>query len=679
MNWTTPATTESQPDATGRTEGHAPSLDTKLLHITRTSYSVDGSGHETEIFKLRLGDESITLLPLRTWGQLDVHKWVVRGKLPASPAGLEITPEHVKIAGETVSIKDPDGCAKLERILAEWLAMEKQTLELARKKAAAKPAATVSAEAGSAEPQALRYHVDVDKGGQVHIRCTQGKETLVAIGLNISGFKSLASQGLMRKPRSLQIGALHDWIELDGTFFSFEKGNNDSARLEQALNEHYVPPISVGQGKDVVIYSNAASSTGFDIQFPVSVGGVTESRKRPLNEETLELLQDPVKCGLLHKGLVIKIARPTLIFKQKTPDGGEKYLDGCPENLVTVTDDDGKESIIDLSHPVNFLHLSTAELTAVFNHPSIHKHSRAATRPAPQPTAPTSTTSPPSGPPVSAPPPVAAPPEQPAAHRLPAAAALPPQVGAPPRVHEPPLSTAPAAPPVADRTPPRPGSAVAAPSPAPVRVEAPAPVTPVPLPEPPKPTPNAWLADKLSVPMTRHDWFACLVYSKVAEYFGNSSEGTLGLSHCWDVALDEVDEVADPHFKGFFLTDKGGFGFLNQGHIVRFNKEVVFIGTQEEAIEGIGVSLLGLGLDAEHRVYFIVTDGYRPKFGLPEPAVLQEVNRLKGFGAEVLSLSEVIKFPVPLELVWTAPAEPGPSGEPEAVELTKPEPPAETS
>ncbi len=82
----------------------------------------------------------------------------------------------------------------------------------------------------------------------------------------------------------------------------------------------------------------------------------------------------PDRCGLLPKGLIVKLTRPTLIFKQKTPDGGERYLEQGADNLVTVTDDEGQVKFIDLSQPVNYLHLSAVELTAVFNHPAINRH-----------------------------------------------------------------------------------------------------------------------------------------------------------------------------------------------------------------------------------------------------------------------------------------------------------------
>jgi len=335
-------------------------------------------GKETEIFTMTLGVETIELLPLRNWGQLDIYKWRVRGKLPGTPAGLEITFDHIKLLGETVSAKDPEGCARLEKLFSEWLAMERESLQLARKKAQAKAVPVAQETSSASEQQPLHFQAEVDNKGMVHVHCVKGKEVLASIGLNTAGFQSLVNQGFMRKPHTLRTGALHDWVELDGVLFSFEKGRNEAERLAKALNDSYLPAAGLGRGKEVVVFANAASSTGFDIQFPAKAGGLLENRRRPLTEEALDLLQDPDHCGLLHKGLVLKLTRPTLIFKQKTADGGERYLDRCAENLVTVVDDEGEQKLIDLSQPVNYLHLSAVELTAVFNHPSINRHSQAA-------------------------------------------------------------------------------------------------------------------------------------------------------------------------------------------------------------------------------------------------------------------------------------------------------------
>src|SRR5690348_8255706 len=56
-----------------------------------TAAEENGKPGEMEVFTMTLGSETIKLLPLRNWGQLDLYKWRVRGQLPATPPGLEIT------------------------------------------------------------------------------------------------------------------------------------------------------------------------------------------------------------------------------------------------------------------------------------------------------------------------------------------------------------------------------------------------------------------------------------------------------------------------------------------------------------------------------------------------------------------------------------------------------------
>ena len=115
----------------------------------------------------------------------------------------------------------------------------------------------------------------------------------------------------------------------------------------------------------------------------------------------------------------------------------------------------------------------------------------------------------------------------------------------------------------------------------------------------------------LAQPALPHDWFACLVYSKAAERFGNSSEGKFGPVGCWFITLGGVDDIEDPEFKGLFLTEKGSIGFLNEGQMARFYNGVAFVGARQVALEGIAVHLVAIGLDAQERVVFIVSNDYR--------------------------------------------------------------------
>jgi hypothetical protein len=601
-------------------------------------------GDEVEVFTMTLDGETIDLLPLRNWSQLDVYKWRARGKLPGTPAGLEITFDHVKITGEAVLIKDPGGPTKLQRLLNEWLALEKRSFELARQKAQAKPEAVEQKPAVGTESFIPRFRVEVDKEGHVHIHCVQGKETLATIGLNPPGFMSLFNQGLMHKPHALKVGALHDWVELDGEIFSFEKGHNDASRLEAALNSRYLSAASLGQGKDVVVFTNAASSTGFDIQFAAKVGGVTDIRRRPLNEDTLELLQSPDKCGLVPKDLVIKLSRPNLIFKRKTADGGERYLEEGPGSVVTVIGDEGEVTVIDLTKPVNYLRLSAVELMAVFNHPTINQRSQAAPELAR------------ASPALGQAQPVAPPPAE---RPMPLSAAMPP-------------SKTEVTPVVIPRPPPKPDPPMEPPKPtAPGPSEGGHAIRPAPA---LKPLPNLWLKEVLSRASLRQDWVSFLVYRKLAEHFENSEEGFFGPFPCWVCSLGSVEDISDPDFRGVFLTQRGWLGYLNQGQLVRFHNEVTFLGTLESAIEGIGVSLVAAGTDSQQRIVFIVSESYRIKFGLPELTVTQELARLRKSGASVMSVTEVLQSPDPIEAVWTVPAEQQDPSDPQAVETLRQEP-----
>ena len=563
MNWNSQPATEGQPSLEAGLgqppQRSAPSSSPETSSHPHREISIgkkrvpnqeNGQETESEVFTMSLGGETIELLPLRNWGQLDTHKWTVRGKLPGTPAGLDVALDHVKMLGETASIKEPDGCSKLETLFNGWLALERENQGLARKKAQPKQRSAGPVPSGPQEPQGPRFCVDHDKQGQVRIHYLQGKESVAEIGLNLPGFSGLFRQGLMRKPRKMQVGVLHDWVELDGELFSFEKGKNDAAKLEERLNEKYCPDAAVGKGKSVVLFANAASSTGFDIQFPVSQAGVMESRRRPLNEDSLALLQEPIACGLLHKEIVIKLTRPNLVFKQKTPDGGERYLERSAEHTVTVTSDDGAQKVIDLSQPVSYFRLSPIELTAVFNHPAINRHSQAAP-PEAEPAA---------GLKQAAPPRTAHEPDGAAV----SAAAPASTVETPrPRPSEPAREEAPAAPPPqtlvaapgpkAAEAPPEPVSAETAPSASP-RKDVPEPagdkgIAPA---VPTQPSPNAWLEKVLSQPPIRHDWLACMVFNKMVERFGKSRDGTLGLSRCWAVAWKKRKISPIPPSKGSF-------------------------------------------------------------------------------------------------------------------------------
>ena len=606
--------------------------------------AVVGSTTDLEVFTVTMGGETIQLLPFKNWHQLDHYKWTVTGKLPAEPAGLEIALDHVRIMGGTVGLDDPAACVKLEQLFNEWLLFERETLELARKKA--RPQSLSAALPAAAQPgaQPLHYQVELDKRGQVHIHCLQGKETLTSVGLSVAGFNSLHQQGLMRKPHTLAAGALHDWVELDGELYSFEKGRNDAAKLEQVLNQRYVPDAAAGHGKEVVIFLNPASSTGFDIQFPVTVGGMPGNHRHHLNEQSLELLQDADHCGLLHKEIIIKLIPPNLVFKQKTPDGGEQYLAWRPENNVTVTDEEGHEKTLHLSQPLNLLRLSAAELKAVFNHPTVNRHANA-------------------GPPSVAP---GGPAPKSAASATMTPAPAPPAPAAAPPLKPEPLPEARAEQPAPGLAEPRPSPPVSASPPKPSVAESPY--------QPAgflRSLPNLWLKEVLAQPALPPEWFGVLTYTKLAERFGNSNEGKFGPCDCWFISLGESEDIADPVFKGLFITEKGSLGFLSQGQMARFYNGIAFIGPQESALQGIQVNLIAVGLDAQERLVFVLSDNYRAQFGVREATLAEVLGRLREHGALIMSAKETLANADPIEVLWTVPADQPDPSTPEARESTR--------
>jgi hypothetical protein len=188
----------------------------------------------------------------------------------------------------------------------------------------------------------------------------------------------------------------------------------------------------------------------------------------------------------------------------------------------------------------------------------------------------------------------------------------------------------------------------------------------------PHPFPNAWLAPILAQAPIRFDWLSSLLYASLAERFGNSREGTIGMGNGWAVALGDVTDLSDPGFKGVFLTQKGGFGFFGPNAMVRFHRGVVFIGSRESVLEGIGVDLLGAGLDEQGDLVFIVSDGFASRFDVADKIVARELARVREASAILVSEKEVLETTSALEMVWTVPAEQPNPLDPQAVESTRP-------
>lgn len=203
----------------------------------------------------------------------------------------------------------------------------------------------------------------------------EGKDSVKEVALNPAGIKALVDLDLMREPKSLKIGALHNWVEMDGDLFRFDDVSNGAAVFEKALNERYVSEDPTGSVQSVTVYSNPASPTGFDLQFPASPHGFAENRRRHLNEETIQILHDTQHCRVLRKGIIVVLTPPHLVFKRRHADLSETHLPAGPSSTVSLRGQDGQVKTIDLSQPVDLMHLTAEDLAAVFNHPAVNRRS----------------------------------------------------------------------------------------------------------------------------------------------------------------------------------------------------------------------------------------------------------------------------------------------------------------
>lgn len=578
------------------------------------------NGLATEIFTLSLNGETTTLLPLKTWSQLDVHKWRARGKLPGTPTGLEIALDHIKLMGETIYPGEPGACARLDKLFADWLKVETERLELLKKQADSKATSPPPDPVPAVEQQTQRFEVEVDTKGQVKVHCVQGKAIAATIGLTTAGFQSLVDQRLMRKPRSVKTGVLHDWVELDGVLYSFKDGKNDSEKLARALNGNFLPGTAFGEEESIVVLGNAATATGLELQFAARVAGVPDHHRRPLDQATLELLQDPERCGLLQPGIIVKLAAPHIIFKRRTADGGEQYLPSGPDTLIKVQRRNGEQTFVDISKPLDYMRLGPKELTAAFNHPLINKIQRSdASENNRQPT------------PVSPPADVTQAPATKTGPPAEKAFASPPQD----------LSAPQATKPAAEIKPPA-GE---------------------------KPLPNVWLKPVLEQPTLDHTWLTWLLYQKLAAYVGDSEQTKLNGCDAWLIALgDELNPYAHG-FRGIFLIQNCCLGYMGRGFLAQFETGSLLLGAQHKQFQLMGVKLVAVGLDANDHLVFITQNEIRAK------SAQAALSGLRGLGVTIKGIKDVLDSDLALHTVWTVPAEQANLEEPQALESRSPNSP----
>lgn len=454
------------------------------------------------------------------------------------------------------------------------------------------------------------------------IVCKRGTKDEFRIGFTKQGFESLMNGGLMRRTVNLRVGPLREWVEIDGVKFSTK--SDGLAELEKVLNEKYVPPASSGKGKEIRI---SLASMGYKITFPARIRGVNSIFEGRLDDEALFLLQDPNNCGLLHPDIIIRLSKPNLHFKRRTPSGGEKELE---KTEIMLTGSDGKPVIVDISKSINCMHLNPDQLTAIFNHPLINSHSTSSDESAQPKTAPAQ--------PQALPAQVAQTQAQPAQ--------APATQGAQAQVQ---IVQTPAA-----ASQPQP-----APAKSPTLVTASAPAQNV--------LPNGHMNNKFDEKTAlASPEKACLslfdMLCKIYAVHGISPQKMV-FKNRNDMEVDALDfyktgDIESPKFTGFYKTHKNRIGFRSSGSEVVFNDMCWVKPHDKQSLDYEKPVLIGLCQDKDFNFIFVVPKGFFTQLNL---AIGKEKNdylaALKNDYIIFMTIDEVLTNKEQLNVLWAAKAQ----------------------
>lgn len=300
-------------------------------------------------YTLTFGEEAVTLDPGKSWVKVDAYKWVTRG-LIEEPQSFHILPNGaVDINAERILLEDPEGTTKLEHEINKHhppsVAHKPPTI------VAGPIAASASEEAG---PAKVHFKVRLDHLGHLMVECSRGAER-VETGLR--GLPSLVTNGFMLGPRDFHVDPLQRWVEIDGARFECTEGG--AAHLQVVLNNRYAPTLKANEANIIAVRENAASATGFDIDFVTVHAGARLEVKGHLSQERLDILQDHKRCDLLHPGTVLRLSPPHLLIRRRRADGGEEPITEIPD--------------------VHYLRASAAQLQEILNHPLVRRHAASTT------------------------------------------------------------------------------------------------------------------------------------------------------------------------------------------------------------------------------------------------------------------------------------------------------------
>jgi len=317
-------------------------MTTTSSHEKQVRASTRPRGNTGElIFVLSLDKERIALEPGTTWSHADRYKWVVRG-LIEEPQMLHVFPDgSIEINSENIPITDPAAIAKLEHQI------NKHHPPIGSH-AATPASATVVKAAAPTAPDLRRFRVKLDHFGHLMIEWGHGidrEET------GLRGVASLITNGRIRKPEHYRVDPMQRSIEIDGV--TYECNEAGAKKLEAALNSYYAPRADERKAAAIEIKENLAASTGFDIHFRTTHAGVTHDIKGHLNQELLDVLQDPAKSDLIQPGIHLLLSPPNLLIRRRRPDMGEEKIPELPD--------------------VNLLRLTSIQLQQIFNHPLVRR------------------------------------------------------------------------------------------------------------------------------------------------------------------------------------------------------------------------------------------------------------------------------------------------------------------
>ena len=291
-------------------------------------------------YTLSYGDETVVLEPGKPWVKADTFKWVTRGLIEEPQSFQVFANAAVEVNAERIALDDPEGETKLES----------QINKHHPPSIAHKPPVIPFKLADLEETEAGKVHfrVKLDHLSHMMIACTRGHERAET---GLRGLPSLAQSGFMIKPKSVHVDPLQRAVELDGV--RFECNATGAQQLEEVLNQRYAPTIRSDDTSQIVVRDNAASATGFDIDFVTIQAGARLPVKGHLTQDKLNILQNHQRCDLLHPGIILRLSPPNLLIRRRLPDGGEEPIPEVPD--------------------VHYMRVQAAQLQQILNHPLVRR------------------------------------------------------------------------------------------------------------------------------------------------------------------------------------------------------------------------------------------------------------------------------------------------------------------